>query len=177
MSEAALHSTQPDLPAHGLLIFMTSTRGIAMSNYGERVVVNLGFEATLGETCRAIREEGLQVIARIDLRDHFWRVLGHNFRRYFLLETWSPELALEALGTSLEMGTIFPTTFAVCEHSDHETIVVAKESLAPAAAELEWRRDAPALAAIADHESERVARVLERLRRASSQDASALPAA
>jgi uncharacterized protein (DUF302 family) len=148
-----------------------------MNDYGQRVLVNLGFEATLGETCRAIREEGLQVIARIDLREHFWRDLGHNFRRYFLLQTWSPELALKALGTSLEISTILPTTFAVYEHSDNETIVVAKESLAPAAADLEWRRDAPALAAIADHESQRVGRVLERLRRASSHKASASPAA
>jgi uncharacterized protein (DUF302 family) len=148
-----------------------------MNDYGRRVVVNLEFEATLGETCRAIREEGLQVIARIDLRDHFWRGLGHNFRRYFLLATWSPELALEALGTSLEIGTIFPTTFAVYEHSDNRTIVIAKESLATMAANLEWRRDAPALATIADRESERVGRVLERLRRASSLAPSALPAA
>lgn len=148
-----------------------------MNDYGRRVLVNLGFEATLGETCRAIREEGLQVIARIDLRERFWRDLGHNFRRYFLLETWSPELALQALGTSLEIATVFPTTFAVYEHSENETIVVAKEALAPIAADLEWRRDAPALAAIADRESERVASVLERLRRASSHEASALPAA
>ena len=147
-----------------------------MTDCGRRVLVNLGFEMALGETCRAIREEGLQVIARIDLRDHFWRDLGHNFRRYFLLETWSPKLALEALGTNLEIGTIFRTTFAIYEHSDNETIVVAKESLAPIAADLEWRRDEPSLAALADQESERVARVLERLRRASSHEVSA-PAA
>lgn len=148
-----------------------------MNDYGRRIVVDSGFEAVVGETCRAIREEGLQMVARIDVRDHFWRDLGHDFRHYFLLEVWSPELALEALRHNLDVGTVLPTTVAIYELADGETAVVAKEPFSPVAAEPEWRRDEPALAAVADRESERVARVLERLQRVSSEQASVLPAA
>ena len=37
-----------------------------MNDQGRRIVVDRGFEAIVAETGRAIREEGLQVIARID---------------------------------------------------------------------------------------------------------------
>lgn len=148
-----------------------------MNDYGRRIVVDLGFEAAVGEVSRAIREEGLHVIARIDVRDHFWRDLGRDFRHYFLLEAWSPDLAVEALRHNLDVGAILPTTFAIYELADGETAVVATEPLSPIASEPEWRRNAPALAAIADRESERIARVLARVQHSSSHHASALPAA
>jgi uncharacterized protein (DUF302 family) len=148
-----------------------------MNDYGRRIVVDLGFDAVVGELGRAISEEGLQTIARIDVRDRFGRDLARDFRHYVLIEAWSPELALEALRHNLDIGTILPTTFAVYELPDGETAVVAKRSLSPVADDSEWRRDAPALAAIGDLETDRVARVLERLQHTSSHQASALPAA
>lgn len=134
-----------------------------VNDYGRRIVVDLGFEAVVGEVSRVIREEGLHAIARIDVRDHFWRDLGHDFRRYFLIEAWSPELAQEALRQDLDVGPAFPTTFAVYELANGETAVVARQPLSPLIADPEWRREAPALATIADREAERVARVLARL--------------
>jgi len=148
-----------------------------MDDYGRRIVIDLGFDAVLGEASHAIREEGLQMTARIDVRDHFQRELRHDFRQYFLLEAWSPELAFQALRVNLEAGTIFHTTFAVYELADGETVVVANEPLSLLATDPEWRRDAPTLAAIADRECERVARVLARLQHASSHHVSAPPAA
>lgn len=146
-------------------------------DYGRRIVLDMGFEPVVGEASRAIRQEGLHIIARIDVRDHFWRDLGRDFRQYFLIDAWSPELALDALRHNLDAGTILPTTFAIYELADGQTAVVAKEPLSPIAAEPEWRLDVPALAAIADRESERVARVLARLQRASSHGVRMLPAA
>lgn len=139
-----------------------------MTDYGRRIVVDLAFETAVGDTSRAIREEGLQVIARVDVRDHFKRDLGHDFRQYVLLEAWSPELAAEALQRNLDAGTLLHTSFAIYELADGETAVVAAEPFSPLAAEPEWRREAPELATIADEEGQRVARVLDRLQRASS---------
>ena len=136
-----------------------------MNDYGRRVVVDLEFETLVGETRRAIREEGLQVIARIDVRDHFWRELGHDFRQYILIDAWSSELALEALRHNLETGTILPTRFAIYELADGEGVVVAK----PPFSEPGWRRDAPALADMADRECELVARILERIQHYTSK--------
>src|SRR5574342_1276655 len=44
-----------------------------MNDYGRRIVIDMDFEAAVGAVSRAIREEGLQTLARIDVRDHFWR--------------------------------------------------------------------------------------------------------
>jgi uncharacterized protein (DUF302 family) len=140
-----------------------------MNDYGRRITISLEFEAAVGEVSRAICEEGQEVIARIDVRDHFWRGVGRNFRRYTLIEAWSPESALEALENEPDAGTLLPTTFAIYELPDGRTAIVAKDSLSPRAAEPDWRRDAPALAAIAGRESDRVGRVLTRLEHRSSQ--------
>jgi uncharacterized protein (DUF302 family) len=148
-----------------------------MDDYGRRVVIDSGFDAVLGEASHAICGEGLQIIARIDVRDHFERELRHDFRQYFLIEAWSPELAFEALRLNLEAGTIFHTTFAIYELPDGETVVVATEPLSALAADPDWRRDAPTLAAIADRECERVARVLARLQHTPSHHVAASPAA
>jgi uncharacterized protein (DUF302 family) len=140
-----------------------------MSDYGRRIVVDLDFETAVCDVSRAIRDEGLQTLARIDVRDRFWRDLAHDFRQYVLIEAWSPDLALEALRANLDLGTLLPTAFAVYALTDGETAVVVKEPLAPAADEPEWRRRFPELAAIADQESARAGRVLEAMRRRSSR--------
>jgi uncharacterized protein (DUF302 family) len=135
-----------------------------MSVYGQRIVIDSGFEAVLGEVSRTIREEGLEMIARIDVRDHFWRDLHHNFQRYFLIEAWPPELALEALGHDLAIGTILPATFAIYELADDRTAVVAKEPLSALREDPERLRETPDLATIADKERARMARIIARLR-------------
>ena len=130
-----------------------------MSDCGRRLVTDVDFETAVCNLSRAIREEGLQAIARLDVRDHFWRHAGHDFRHYLVMEAWSPDLALEALRLCLDVGTILPTTFAVYDLADRETAVTVKEPLSPFASEPEWRRHNPALARVVDEESERVARM------------------
>jgi uncharacterized protein (DUF302 family) len=147
-----------------------------MTDYGRRVVMDVEFETAVGNLSRAIRDEGLQAIARIDVRDQFWREPGHDFRRYFLILAWSPELALDALRHNLDIGTVFSTTFAVYELADGETAVVAHDNLSPVAAQPEWRQDAPVLAAIADRESEHIAGVFRRLEAGASTRLSPSPA-
>jgi uncharacterized protein (DUF302 family) len=148
-----------------------------MNAYGQCVVIDSGFETVLGDVSRAIREEGLQTIARIDVRDHFWRDLGHDFRRYFLIEAWSPELALEALRHDLGIGTILPATLAIYELADGQTAVVAREPLSAVSEDRERLREAPDLATIADMERARMARIIARLRHTAAHQAPEVPAA
>jgi uncharacterized protein (DUF302 family) len=98
-----------------------------MNDYGLRFVINTTFETTVGAVCRSIRDEGLQVLARSDVREHFWRHLSREFRHYVLIEAWSPDLALEALRNNLDAGVILTTTFAIYEVDESETAVVVKE--------------------------------------------------
>lgn len=138
-----------------------------MGDYGRRIVIDLPFEAALGETARALHAEGLDVIARIDVRDHFQRRVAHDFRRYCLLDAWSPQSAVEALSHNLDAGTMLPTRLAIYELADGETAVVATEPLSPVIADVEWRREFPELATLAVAQSDRVAHVLGRLQHAS----------
>jgi uncharacterized protein (DUF302 family) len=117
-----------------------------MKGYGRRLVAEADFETTLGDVCRTLREEGLQVLARSDLREHFWNHLSRNFRQYVLLEAWSPDIAFEALRHDPDVGSVLPARFAVYALNDERTVVVAfAESASPLA------------------ERERVGRVLARL--------------
>jgi uncharacterized protein (DUF302 family) len=136
-----------------------------MTAYGRRITVDTDFETSVSDVNRALREEGLQVIARIDVRDHFWQHARQSFRRYELMDVWSPELALEALRHDLDVGAMLATTFAVYELTDRRAAIVVNGPLSPEADEPGWRAEAPALAAIADRERERIARVLARLER------------
>jgi uncharacterized protein (DUF302 family) len=148
-----------------------------MHDSGRRIVLDLGFEAAVDELARAIRAEGLQTIARVDVRDHFGRELDHDFRHYVLIEAWSPELAFAALRHDLEIGTDLPTRFAVFELPDGETAIVVTGPRSPIAGIFKAHRDAPALVEIADQEADRLSRVVERLRYASSHHAPVVPAA
>ncbi len=136
-------------------------------DYGRRIVIDVAFEAALGRVNFALREEGLCALARVDVRDHFMREQRHLFRQYEIIEAWSPDLAVETLGQHLDAGVALPTRFVVYELPDGETAVLASEPLAPMAAHPQWRLDFPALAALADREAERVARVLARVQQGS----------
>lgn len=148
-----------------------------MIDYGRRIVVNLDFETAAGETSRLIRQEGLKIIARVDVRDHFWGDGSHDLGRYLMIDAWSSALASDALQHNLDVGPILPVTFAIYELADGQSVVVAKEPLAPHASNAEWRRDFAELAAMADEEAERVARVFAGLNERSRRAPSIVPAA
>jgi uncharacterized protein (DUF302 family) len=137
-------------------------------DFGRRIVVDLSFTSALAETCRALREEGLFVLTRFDVRDQFMRDQPHAFRPYEILEVWSPELAFDALSQELDAGLLLPTRIVLYELTDGQTAVLASEPLAPMAAQPRWREDFPALAAVADYQSECVGRVLAQVQHSAA---------
>ena len=139
-----------------------------MSDYGRRIVVDSAFDVVVRTLSGAIQAEGLKSLANIDVRDQFGRELGHDFRRYVLIPAWSPEIAMDALRHDLNVGTVLATTFAVYELADGETVVVANPTFASVAYEFEWRERFPTLAALADRETQRLARVLDRVEYAAT---------
>jgi uncharacterized protein (DUF302 family) len=104
-----------------------------MVDDGRRVLIDLPFETAVGAATRAIHLEGLAIIARIDVRDHFKSELHHDFRQYVLLETWVPALAFEEIKADLDDGAQAPIRFAVYELADGETAVTVDQRNAPAA--------------------------------------------
>ena len=135
-----------------------------MEFYGRHVVVDLPFELTLAETVSALEDEAIEVIGRCDVRRLLERNLQQDCRRYVLLEVISTAVALDALRHDLSVGAVLPSTVAVFELADGETAVVASEPFGSFGSELEWRRTAPHLAALADRSCEQIGRALDRLK-------------
>lgn len=136
-----------------------------MDDYGRRVILDVPFDLAVAETSQVLREEGLDVVARFDVRDYLVRTLHHECRRYMLLEALAPELMLEALQHDPGIGPILPVTVGVYELADGETAVVASPPLAPVLSDFGWRAATPALATIGDRASEQLAQALDRLQR------------
>ena len=138
------------------------------------VVVDIPFERAVAETSEAIRAEGFDLVSTIDLRDYLARHAHHGCRRYLLLGALLPQLTLDALRQDPELGPLLPTTIAIYELPDGETAVAASPSLSPVVFEFGWRAQRPAIAAMADRVSERLARAFDRLQRAASGSAATL---
>jgi hypothetical protein len=125
------------------------------------VVVDADFNRVLVDVLNAFQDEGLEIVSRLDVREHFKRTLGREFRRHVVFDVWAPDLALNALRQDLEVGTFIMTRFVIYELADGETAVAATEGL--------WglveacRLDHLGLTALADLERERAAAVLSRL--------------
>ena len=103
-----------------------------MVDEGRRVLIDLPFAAAVGATTGAIQREGLTVIARIDVREHFKTELNHGCAQYMLLEAWVPALACEEIRAGLDEGARTPIRFAVYELADGETAITVDQRGAPA---------------------------------------------
>jgi uncharacterized protein (DUF302 family) len=134
-----------------------------MSDYGRRIVVDENVQTVIHILNEAMEAEGLRPLAQIDVREQFARELSHDFRRYVLVHAWSPEFARDALRHNLDVGTVLPVAVAVYELGDGETAVVANRPFAPFEDDYQGRGNFPALASIADRETQRLARVIDRI--------------
>jgi uncharacterized protein (DUF302 family) len=134
-----------------------------MDDYGRRLTLDVPFELAVAETSQVFREEGFDVVSRLDVRDYLARTIHHECRRYVLLEALLPELTLDALQHDPGIGPILPITIAVYELADGETAVTASPSLAPVLSDFGWRASRPDVAAIGDRAGEQLAQALDRL--------------
>ena len=133
-----------------------------MTSYGRRLIVDATFERALIETMRAVQVEGLDILTRLDLREHLKRHVHHECRRYVLLQVASPDLMLRALQTDIESGPFLPITLGIYELADGETAIEATEPFAPVLANAAWRSERPELAALADNENGLLVKALAR---------------
>jgi uncharacterized protein (DUF302 family) len=104
-----------------------------MVDDGRRVLIDLPFETALGAVAGAIQREGLTILARVDIRDHFKTELHHEFRQYVLMDAWVAALAFEDIRANLDEGAAAPIRFAVYELADGETAVTVDQRSAAAA--------------------------------------------
>jgi hypothetical protein len=142
------------------------------ADYKRRIILETDFDRTVREALDAFRAEGMVSIARTDLREQFRYTLGHdwhNLRRYLLMLVWSPDLALHTYERNPDSEAILPATFLIDELTDGRTAVTASEPLSWLLWDSASRRQAPELAAFAEAQDDKVARVVARLERVAEK--------
>lgn len=147
-----------------------------MDDYGRRLTLDVDFELAVAETSQVFREEGFDVVARLDVRDYLARTLHHECRRYVLLEALAPELTLDALRHDPGIGPILPITIAVYELADGETAVAVSPPFAPVMSDFGWRAGRPDMAAIGDRAGDQLAQALDRLQQMARRSPPAVQA-
>jgi uncharacterized protein (DUF302 family) len=137
-----------------------------MDDNGRRIILDVVFDTAVTETLKAFHSEGFDMASTLDVRSYLQHHVHHECRRYLLFNFLLPQVTLEALQHDPELGAVLQTTIAVYELPDGETAVVARPSVAHAMTDWGERVSSPVLAALADRAGERLARALDRLRRA-----------
>jgi uncharacterized protein (DUF302 family) len=138
-----------------------------MSEYGRRIVINRSFERALWSVMEAFVTAGFTINATSV--HHTVRRAGRDLRRYVLLEALHPQVLWEALRLDLDIGVLLPCEIAVYELADGQTVVTAADPMAPAAYFASWRKDHPALAAVARDLENHVAEALRAVSDAASR--------
>jgi uncharacterized protein (DUF302 family) len=131
---------------------------------GTEVEVPLSFAAAKDAAREALRAEGFGILTEIDLQAAFKEKLGRDFRPYVILGACNPPLAFAAVTADPAIGLLLPCNVTVEARDATHSVVRAVDPqmmLASAAGGL-----APELKQVADDASERMARVLDVLRRA-----------
>ena len=71
-----------------------------------------------------LQNEGFGILSEIDVTEKFKEKLGKEFRKYVILGACNPNLAWEAFGKELNIGTLLPCNVVLYETDEGETAVV-----------------------------------------------------
>lgn len=89
-----------------------------------------GFDAVVGRTREALKQEGFGVITEIDVRETLKTKIDVDFRPYLILGACNPAMAHEALQIEDKVGTMLPCNVVVQERSDGRIEVAAIDPVA-----------------------------------------------
>ena len=71
-----------------------------------------------------LQKEGFGILSEIDVTSKFKEKLDKTFRKYLILGACNPNLAWEAFGKELNIGTLLPCNVVLYETDDGDTAVV-----------------------------------------------------
>lgn len=128
--------------------------------YGIRTAVKTSYEDTIPRVTEALKHEGFGILTQIDVKDTLKKKLNVEFPKYIILGACNPPLAHQALSSETEIGLLLPCNVIVYEGKDGQTVVAAQDP--DAALGIVGN---PALAPIAKEARERLARVIEALKK------------
>ncbi|MGQ0588337.1 MAG: DUF302 domain-containing protein [Sphingosinicella sp.] len=118
----------------------------------------LSFEETIARTEAALKEEGFEIISRIDIQEALKTKIGVDFRPYTILGACNPALAHEALKLEDKVGTMLPCNVVVQARADGSSEVAAIDPVASMQA-----IENPQLVEAASEVRQRLSRVIQSL--------------
>lgn len=84
--------------------------------------------ATVSQKVRdELQQEGFGILSEIDVTAKFAEKLDKTFRKYVILGACNPQLAWEAFGKELDIGTLLPCNVVVYENDAGGTTVMAMD--------------------------------------------------
>ncbi|MBS0518908.1 MAG: DUF302 domain-containing protein [Proteobacteria bacterium] len=120
--------------------------------------LNADFDAAVGRTVEALKEEGFGVLTDIDISDTLKKKINADFRRYRILGACNPTLAFEALQSEDKIGTMLPCNVVVQQLPDGRVEVAAVDPVASMMA-----IDNPKLGKTASLVRDKLQRVVDRI--------------
>lgn len=84
--------------------------------------LSIPYDVALQKVPEALKTEGFGVLTTIDMKDTLKKKIDADFRRYSILGACNPKLAFQALGTSLEVGTLLPCNVIVYEEGSGSVV-------------------------------------------------------
>ncbi len=103
---------------------MISTRGFSMSN-----AVSLSFDDALRQLWEALRREGLDVLAELDLGHFIEQRTGLRRSRYVVLVVCNPVLAFQSILSDRDIGVLVPFHVVVAEDGTQTFIAALNPGL------------------------------------------------
>jgi uncharacterized protein (DUF302 family) len=128
--------------------------------YGIRTTVKGSYEETIPRVTEALKQEGFGILTQIDVKDTLKKKLNVDFPKYIILGACNPPLAHKALSAETEIGLLLPCNVIVYEGTDGQTVVAAQDPDAVLGIV-----GNPALVSVAKDARERLARMIESLKR------------
>jgi uncharacterized protein (DUF302 family) len=101
-----------------------------------------------------LQKEGFGILSEIDVAGKFKEKLDKTFRKYLILGACNPNLAWEAFGKELNIGTLLPCNVVLYETDDGDIAVVIMDP--EAVLSLIRNPDVAGLAAMVKEKMERV---------------------
>ncbi len=100
-----------------------------MADYAMKWSLRARFDDVLGRIPERLQREGFIVMTRVDIKATMKEKLGVDFRRYQILGTCNPNLAIEALQIDLTAGVMMPCSVVVYEVDAITTVVMAIDTV------------------------------------------------
>lgn len=101
-----------------------------MSYFKSTVLKNKNFEEAVAAVKESLAKEGFGIPAEVNMKEVFRQKLDVDFKNYMILGACNPTLALRAVQSEKNLGTLLPCSVVVQQHENGEIEVAAVDPLA-----------------------------------------------